>query len=136
MRYAFVVALIPLFMPAPLAALVAPVIAGAKALGGVALRGLAGRAAQTGLGAAAKEGAKGAAAKEGAKGAAKGGMKEGSKAAKEGVDRAKLMDFARDAGQQHMQRQQMEQQKQQKHLDSTRQAAERSRGGTTSGFGQ
>ena len=110
-------------MPAPLAALVAPVIAGAKALGGVALRGLAGRAAQTGLGAAAKEGAKG-------------GMKEGSKAAKEGVDRAKLMDFARDAGQQHMQRQQMEQQKQQKHLDSTRQAAERSRGGTTSGFGQ
>ena len=127
MRYAFVVALIPLFMPAPLAALVAPVIAGAKALGGVALRGLAGRAAQTGLGAAAKEGAKGA---------AKGGMKEGAKAAKEGVDRAKLMDFARDAGQQHMQRQQIEQQKQQKHLDSTRQAAERSRGGTTSGFGQ
>ena len=128
MRYAFVVALIPLFMPAPLAALVAPVIAGAKALGGVALRGLAGRAAQTGLGAAAKEGAKGA---------AKEGMKEGAKAAaKEGVDRAKLMDFARDAGQQHMQRQQIERQKQQKHLDSTRQAAERSRGGTTSGFGQ
>ena len=123
MRYAFVVALIPPFMPAPLAALVAPVIAGAKALGGVALRGLAGRAAQTGVGAAAKEGAKG-------------GIKEGSKAAKEGVDRAKLMDFARDAGQQHMQRQQMENQKQQKHLESTRQAAERSRGGTTSGFGQ
>ena len=61
MRYAFIVALIPPFMPAPLAALVAPVIAGAKALGGVALRGLAGQAAKEGLGAAAKEGAKGAA---------------------------------------------------------------------------
>ena len=127
MRYAFVVALIPPFMPAPLAALVAPVIAGAKALGGVALRGLAGRAAQTGLGAAAKEGAKGA---------AQGGLKEGAKAAAKNVDRAKLMDFAQNAGQQHMQRQQMERQKQQKHLETTRQAAERSRGGTTSGFGQ
>jgi len=125
MRYAFVVALIPLFMPLP--ALVAPVIAGAKALGSVALQGLAGRAAQTGLGAAAKEGAKAA---------AEGGMKEGAKAAAKNVDRAKLMDFAQNAGQQHMQRQQMEQQKQQRHLESTRQAAERSRGGTTSGFGQ
>ena len=114
-------------MPAPLAALVAPVIAGAKALGSVALQGLAGRAAQTGLGAAAKKGAKAA---------AEGGLKEGAKAAAKNVDRAKLMDFAQNAGQQHMQRQQMEQQKQQKHLDSTRQAAERSRGGTTSGFGQ
>lgn len=78
----------------------------------------------------------GAAAKKGAKAAAEGGLKEGAKAAAKNVDRAKLMDFAQNAGQQHMQRQQIEQQKQQKHLDSTRQAAERSRGGTTSGFGQ
>ena len=127
MRYAFVVALIPPFMPAPLAALVAPVIAGAKALGSMALQGLAGRAVQAGVGAAAKEGAKAV---------AQGGLKEGAKAAAKNVDRAKLMNFAQNAGQQHMQRQQMEQQKQQKHLESTRQAAERSRGGTTSGFGQ
>ena len=125
MRYAFVVVLIPLFMPLP--ALVAPLIAGAKTLGSMALQGLAGRVAQTGVSAAAKEGAKAV---------AQGGLKEGAKAAAKNVDRAKLMNFAQNAGKQHMERQQKEQQKQQKHLDSTRQAAERSRGGTTSGFGQ
>lgn len=102
-------------MPAPFAALVAPAIAGAKALGNMALGGVARQVAQTGLGVAAKEGAK---------------------AAAEGGNRKKLMDFAQQAGQQHARKKQMEDQKRERHLESTRQAAERSRGGTTSGFGQ
>ena len=114
-------------MPAFLPALAAPVIAGAKALGNMALGGVARQVAQTGLGAAAKEGAKAA---------TEGGLKEGAKAAAQNVNREKLMDFAQQAGQQHARKKQMEDQKRDRHLESTRQAAERSRGGTTSGFGQ
>lgn len=62
--------------------------------------------------------------------------KEGAKAAAEGGNRKKLMDFAQQAGQQHARKKQMEDQKRERHLESTRQAAERSRGSTTSGFGQ
>lgn len=115
MRYAFVVVLVAPFMPAPFAALAAPLIAGAKALGNMALGGVARQAAQTGLGAAAKQGAKVAA---------------------QGGNRAKLMNFAQQAGQQHARKKQMEDQKRERHLESTRQAAERSRGSTTTGFGQ
>lgn len=78
----------------------------------------------------------GAGALAGSKATAQGGLKEGAKTAAQGVNREKLMDFAQQAGQRHAQKKQMEDQKRDRHLESTRQAAERSRGSTTSGFGQ